>query len=297
MEQKLVSVIIPVYNGEKTISQCLDSVLRQTYSNYEVIVVDNNSADNTKKIIREFQRKYKNLFYFFEPIRSVGMARNSGIKNSKGEILCFTDSDCVLPLNWIENLTKPIISGNEKIVAGSSQNLAENYWTKQIQKRDYLLEQRISKNNYIENLDGKNFAIKKNLMLKVMFDPDIKMMDDLDLYIRLKKISKARFLPEVKVGHYHRSSMIKFARMIFIRGFWAFNIYKKYNKQDREDIAVFENISFKKFAIFPLWIIKQILTRNPADSFYLTISEFSWKAGIIWAVIKNSRIFKQHQYG
>ena len=62
MEKKLVSVIIPVYNGEKTISRCLDSALRQTYSNSEVIVVDNNSADNTKKIIEGFQKKYKNLF-------------------------------------------------------------------------------------------------------------------------------------------------------------------------------------------------------------------------------------------
>ena len=289
MEKKLVSVIIPVYNGEKTISRCLDSALRQTYSNSEVIVVDNNSADNTKKIIEGFQKKYKNLFYFYEPIKSVGRARNLGIKNSKGEILCFTDSDCVLPLNWIENLTKPIISGEEEIVAGSGKNLVENYWTKQIQKRDYLLEQRISKNDYIDNLDGKNFAADGDIIRKIMFDPYIKMMDDLDLYIRirLKKRSKVRFLPEVKVGHYHRSSMIKFTKMIFIRGFWAFNIYKKYNEEEKKNIVMFESFSFKKNVIFPFWLAKQILTKNPADSFYITISELSWRAGIVWAILKN----------
>jgi len=297
MEQKLVSVIIPVYNGEKTVSQCLDSVLRQTYSNYEVIVVDNNSTDKTKKIIGEFQKKYKNLFYFFEPINSVGRARNLGIKNSKGEILCFTDCDCILPLNWIEDLTEQIISGEEKVVAGSEKNLAENYWTKQIQKNNYLFEQRVFENNYIENLDGKNFAIEKNLMLKVIFDSDIKMLDDFDLYMRLKKLSKVRFLPEVRVGHYHRSSMIKFIRTVFIRGFWAFNIYKKYSKEERKNVAMLESFSFEKNVIFPFWLAKQILTKNPADSFYITISEFSWRAGIIWAIIKNSKIFKQHQHG
>ena len=287
MEQKLVSVVIPVYNGEKTFRQCLDSVLRQGYDNYEVNVVDNNSTDNTKKIIEEFQKKYKNLFYYFEQEKSVGKARNLGINNSQGEILCFTDSDCILPLDWVRKMTRPIIVDGEKVVAGSEKNLTENYWTKQIQNSNRIFDQRIIKGKYIEGIDGKNFAIDKNLMARLMFDPSIKMFDDLDLFVRLRRVSKIRFLSDVKVGHFHRNSMKKFVRMMFIRGFWTYNIYKKCSKEERKEIVMFESISLNNFLVCPFWLVKRVLTKSPKESFYILTSELSWRAGIIWAMVKS----------
>lgn len=78
-----VSVIIPVYNGEKTLARCLNSVLNQTHSNYEVIVVDNNSTDKTKEIINKFKEEDSKIRYAFEPYRSRGAARNKGIETAK----------------------------------------------------------------------------------------------------------------------------------------------------------------------------------------------------------------------
>ena len=79
-----VSIIIPVYNGEKTLRQCLSSVLNQTHENYEVIVVDNNSTDRTEELIKEFQDKGRKMEYLFEPQRGRGAARNTGERTAKG---------------------------------------------------------------------------------------------------------------------------------------------------------------------------------------------------------------------
>ncbi len=101
MKNSKVSVIIPIHNSEKTIKQCLTSVLNQTYKNYETIVVDNNSTDNSKSIINSFQNKNKEIKYFFEKRIGRGFARNKGLKEAKGEIIIMTDSDCIVPQNCI----------------------------------------------------------------------------------------------------------------------------------------------------------------------------------------------------
>lgn len=120
---KMVSAIIPVYNGSRTFSQCLGSVLNQTYSNYEVIVVNNNSTDETERIIKEFAVIDRRVKYIFEGYRSRGAARNAGIQAAGGEIIAMTDADCVVPHDWLSELIKPIVLENETAVMGFEEDL------------------------------------------------------------------------------------------------------------------------------------------------------------------------------
>lgn len=93
-DDNLVSVIIPVYNSEKFIAQTIESVLMQTYHNYEIIIVDDCSKDNSAKIIREYMDKEKHLIYHLqEKNMGVAVARNTGIKLAKGRYVAFLDSD------------------------------------------------------------------------------------------------------------------------------------------------------------------------------------------------------------
>lgn len=280
-----VSVIIPVYNGEKTLKGCLACVLNQTYENYEVIVIDNNSTDKTKNIIEEFQKKNKKIEYVFEKYRSVGAARNSGIRKATGEILVFIDSDCTAPKDWIEELTEPIRCENENVTLGFQEDLVSNYWTKNIQEADERFFRKNLKGNYINALDGRNFAIKSPLIKRLLFDPQIRMFDDFDLYMRLRKITKIRFVPCAKVGHYHKSSFKKVAKMNFIRGFWTMRIYKKY-KQDKEikKEAMFGSISFKNFISFPFWMILQFIKKPIGKACFILMCETSWRIGLIWGM-------------
>lgn len=105
----MVSVIIPVYNEEKTIADCLFSLSQQSYKEMEIIVVDDGSTDKTLQVLSEYQisiLKQKHL--------GAGAARNLGAKKAAGEILVFVDADMTFAKDFIKNLIDPIIKGKSK---------------------------------------------------------------------------------------------------------------------------------------------------------------------------------------
>lgn len=114
-----VSAIVPVYNGEKRIRACIESLLNQTYSRdrYEILIVDNASSDRTRGIVQEYPVR----LLVEDRIQSSYAARNKGIQNAKGEILSFTDSDCVVSSRWIEEGVKVFNSTSADLVGGNVQ--------------------------------------------------------------------------------------------------------------------------------------------------------------------------------
>lgn len=103
MKIPFVSVIIANYNGEKYLDICLTSILKSTYKNFEVIVVDDGSNDRSKEIIEKFCKKDKRI-YGIENEKNSGasFSRNKGIKKSRGELLVFLDNDTEVERNWLQ---------------------------------------------------------------------------------------------------------------------------------------------------------------------------------------------------
>ena len=101
-DNSFISVIIPVYNAEKTLKRCLDSIITQTYHNYEIIIVNDGSTDNSEKIIFETYYDNPKIHYIFQENAGVSAARNTGIRKSIGEYLCFIDSDDYVEEKYIE---------------------------------------------------------------------------------------------------------------------------------------------------------------------------------------------------
>lgn len=92
-EAPLVSVIIAAYNCDKYINQCIDSLLNQSFKNFEIIVVDDGSTDRTYSILNEYKTKNKNLYIYKQKNKYAGVARNNGLSRAKGEYVLFLDAD------------------------------------------------------------------------------------------------------------------------------------------------------------------------------------------------------------
>lgn len=109
----LISIIVPCYNCKDVVSRCLDSLINQTYKNIEIIVVDDGSKDDSKKIIKSY--KNKNIYYYYKENGGLSSARNYGIKKSNGEYLLFVDSDDYVSNNYVEKLYNSIIDNKTNI--------------------------------------------------------------------------------------------------------------------------------------------------------------------------------------
>lgn len=108
MKQPKISVIIPVYNGEKYLARCIDSVLQQTICDFEIILIDDGSKDNSPHICDDYAEKDARISVVHKENGGVSSARNVGIKQAKGEYITFVDSDDTLPIDAFANLLKPI---------------------------------------------------------------------------------------------------------------------------------------------------------------------------------------------
>ena len=105
MKQPKVSVIIPVYNTEKYLRRCLDSVINQTLNTVEIVVINDGSTDNSQKIIKEYVNKYPDRFIFIEKENGgQASARNIGLERCNGEYIGFLDSDDFIALNMFEKM-------------------------------------------------------------------------------------------------------------------------------------------------------------------------------------------------
>lgn len=112
----LVSIIIPVYNTEKYLNKCLDSIINQTYKNLEIIIVDNCSTDNSFEIAKKYQSNDKRIKLYKENKKSVTLARKLGIENANGKYICTIDSDDYIDEGFIETLLKTALLTNADIV-------------------------------------------------------------------------------------------------------------------------------------------------------------------------------------
>ena len=112
-----VSVVIPVYNSEKYIEKCLESVINQTYKNIEIIIINDGSKDNTGKLVKRYKEKDERIIYLEQKNNGVSSARNKAIQVSSGEYIIFVDSDDTVDKDYVKLLLSTIEKESLDIVA------------------------------------------------------------------------------------------------------------------------------------------------------------------------------------
>lgn len=136
--EHLVSVIIPVYNVENYLQKCLDSCFSQTYANIEVVAINDGSTDTSGEVLDEYAANESRLKVFHQQNKGVVYARELGVTNSKGEYICFVDSDDFIEKDMISNLLQIALDDDCDIVSCDFCIYDDKTKSKAIQKNSYL---------------------------------------------------------------------------------------------------------------------------------------------------------------
>lgn len=123
---KKVSIIVPVYNVEKYLKRCVDSILGQTYDNLEVLLIDDESTDSSGKICDEYAKKDKRIKVIHKKNEGLGLTRNAGIEHSTGFYISFVDSDDFIETNTISDVVTKIEKDNSDLVMYGLNRISAN---------------------------------------------------------------------------------------------------------------------------------------------------------------------------
>ena len=219
--EKKISVVIPVYNAERSLKECLDSLFKSSYKNFEVIVVNDLSTDESIKIAKEYPCKIINL----SEQRGPAFARDRGIFLAHGEIVAFLDSDCIVPEDWLDKINKKL--SYDIVGLGGRYNLPEStniiskffmaYWD--LKSIFYI------KPRSLISLSGGNCAFwRLNLMKKrnkkeLLYCNRMIGGDDTIMCYELSKFGKLIYDPDISVMHNKESTLFNILKATIVWGY------------------------------------------------------------------------------
>lgn len=189
-----ISVVIPAYNEEKRIAHCLKTVMNQSKKPYEVIVVDNNSTDNTAQIAEEM-----GAIVIKEKKQGITPARNAGFEKAQGEIIARTDADTIVPHDWIEKIEREFERDSELDALSGPAIFGINFFTPLVKLIVFETNKKIF-GHY--GLYGPNLALRKSAWERVknqVCTDDDKVHEDTDLSIHVGKEGKIIYVKDLKV--------------------------------------------------------------------------------------------------
>ncbi len=327
------SVIVPAYNAGKTVTQCLQALTRQSIaaSQYEVLVVDDGSIDNTAEIVKTFPVRY-----FHQANRGPAAARNHGSREAHGEIILFTDSDCVPAHDWIAEMTRPFVDPEVVAVKGAyrtnQHSLTARFAQVEFEERFEMLKHAPS----IDMVDTYSAAYRREVFHSVGgFDESFPVAnnEDTELSYKLSRMGrKMVFNPAAVVCHLnHPATVARYARLKFSRGYWRMVVYRRYPDKMMKDSytpqtlklqILFLFLCFAMVPAFSLWpgafaypltaaVIFYCLTMAPfallalrrdpvvglLSPFFLSIRAASLGSGFLWGILRREQGRKLERSG
>ncbi|QOP41457.1 glycosyltransferase family 2 protein [Sulfurimonas marina] len=204
MENKImISIVIPCFNSEKTITRTLLSVASQSYKNYEVVIIDDGSTDRTKKLIEDFFEIYDlNYKYIYQENRGPSKARNLGVSNAVGDYIAFLDSDDTWHKDKLSIQMKLIKENNLNFLGSTYQYSEFNYnENSNIVLKRFTFQELLIKTQF----STPGVVIKKELFLNLGgFDTHMKYSEDNDLWLRASLITDLYLIVEPKLVRLHK---------------------------------------------------------------------------------------------
>lgn len=243
----MISVIVPTYNRESTLRRALQSIENQTYKNIEIIVVDDNSNDNTQKVVETFKEKEIDIIYIKHKFnKGACAARNTGIINATGDYIAFLDSDDEWDKNKLEKQINYLKKNKADIVFCSHILKFKN-------KEKVIPTKQIDENNILKDLLYGNFITtgailgKKECFIKERFNENLPRFQDWELSIRLIKNFKVIHINEILTTNFIQKDSLT---NNYFKGLEALKyIYANYNDEIQKYSEVDANFNSKIAAL------------------------------------------------
>ena len=200
MNNELISIIVPIYNTEKYLHQCLDSILNQTYTNFEVLLVNDGSTDSSGMICQEYVGRDSRFRYFEKDNGGVASARNLGLERSGGAYITFIDSDDWIEPNYLEVLYTALKESNTDVAISTYKRFAQDgvFYLRSYSREDdeFLNIGTRSRDYFLEilprlgELDHSFYSIsskliKREIIGNLLFDEQISYAEDLNFFFHL----------------------------------------------------------------------------------------------------------------
>jgi glycosyltransferase involved in cell wall biosynthesis len=221
IEARPVSIIIPTFNGASRIGKCLDSLLQQTPGrNAEILVVNDGSTDNTAKVVQS----YDGVRLVSQANAGPAAARNRGAVEARGEILLFTDDDCVPMSDWLNAMLEPFedpeVVGAKGIYRTHQRSLAARFVQLEYEDRYRMM----SRFTYIDFVDTYSAAFRRDRFLEISgYDTSFPLAcaEDIELSYRMATRGwKMKFAPGAIVYHTHPDTLTRYLKKKFKFAFW-----------------------------------------------------------------------------
>lgn len=263
MEDK-ISIIIPVYNAEKYLEKCIISIVKQNYNNWELLLIDDGSTDNSSSICKQFISNDKRIKYIRQSNKGVSIARNTGLTHASGEWIMFVDADDQIKVDTLSKI-KNFMKGYDIIRFEAIDSFGKIMKLPSCNAQEYLLKV-IQRNTSLAIWGG---LYKKSLFIEnnITFDPELKYGEDWIVLIQLLKQSKQIYLLKEALYKYNNYNSNSFSNTM------------SYEKQLNLILC------FKKI---------QECCNGKIPENKLIYTEHIIQFGILGTILKESKRFKEH---
>ncbi|SHI41741.1 TPR repeat-containing protein [Clostridium cavendishii DSM 21758] len=261
----MVSIIIPVYNGEKFIAKAVKSAINQTYRDIEIIVIDDGSTDNTKEIVKQYDVKY-----IYQNNSGPSIARNNGIKISKGEYIAFLDADDIYMTNKIERQIQEFEKDNELgIVYNAVRIIDENDNLGNVLSAELVLDNK--DDFYAYSLFRQiipcppSIMVKKSCFKKVLYPSNLINAEDYFFTLEMAKRFKFKYIDEIL--YLYRRHDMNLTNKHLLQVETEIDIVKSIGKKEIKEIINKSNFSKKEKDILYIKVLMKIRDYIEAEEF------------------------------
>jgi glycosyltransferase involved in cell wall biosynthesis len=288
-DQPAVSVIIPVFNGEKTIGRTVECILHQSLRPFEIIIVDDGSTDGTPDILKLFGNR---VVYLPKQNGGPASARNLGVRFAHGDYLAFTDSDCLPARDWLFNLMRGFDSPSIGGVGGIVRNIETNLTGEYIDVIR-LLDPKVDEFGEIPYLITANACFRRAALIKAgLFDEKFRKPggEEAELCYRIKELGyRFRFMDKAVVLHYHRQTTSGLLKTLINYGEGAYLIGKTRpaSRIDHPMKMLLRRLISFKFVYRRL--ISHTGTYNLKKAFYFSLLDYLRQPAFLWGYLRGRR--------